>query len=180
MYLYISWNDIQCTFNKSRTLYLTSRNWYNCKNQYANLDNSNTAMQIPFMWLNRIEQGWLWDKVAEWLRHWTANPMGSSHMGLNPILIGSFPVHLTSSSSNQMQNPWDMHCRRFQFICRKLSTRKSGIWNNWEFLNQSKKLLNGLIVLSSWKRRFHWIPATLILQDIQYRKSYGFALTQGT
>ena len=30
------------------------------------------------------------DKVAEWLRRWTANPMGSARVGSNPILVESF------------------------------------------------------------------------------------------
>ena len=30
------------------------------------------------------------DEVAEWLRRWTANPMGSARVGLNPILIVLF------------------------------------------------------------------------------------------
>ena len=30
------------------------------------------------------------DEVAEWLRRWTANPMGSARVGSNPILVGSF------------------------------------------------------------------------------------------
>ena len=29
----------------------------------------------------------VWDKVAEWLRRWTANPMGSARVGSNPILV---------------------------------------------------------------------------------------------
>ena len=30
------------------------------------------------------------DEVAEWLRRWTANPMGSARVGSNPILVGFF------------------------------------------------------------------------------------------
>ena len=30
------------------------------------------------------------DEVAEWLRRWTANPMGSARVGSNPILVGYF------------------------------------------------------------------------------------------
>ncbi len=34
-------------------------------------------------------QGWeVHDEVAEWLRRWTANPMGSARVGSNPILVG--------------------------------------------------------------------------------------------
>ena len=29
------------------------------------------------------------DEVAEWLRRWTANPMGSARVGSNPILVGT-------------------------------------------------------------------------------------------
>ena len=30
------------------------------------------------------------DEVAEWLRRWTANPMGSARVGSNPILVVLF------------------------------------------------------------------------------------------
>ena len=30
------------------------------------------------------------DEVAEWLRRWTANPMGSARVGSNPILVDDF------------------------------------------------------------------------------------------
>ena len=30
------------------------------------------------------------DEVAEWLRRWTANPLGSARVGSNPILVGNF------------------------------------------------------------------------------------------
>ena len=30
------------------------------------------------------------DEVAEWLRRWTANPMGSARVGSNPILVVFF------------------------------------------------------------------------------------------
>ena len=33
------------------------------------------------------------DEVAEWLRRWTANPMGSARVGSNPILVDNFDLH---------------------------------------------------------------------------------------
>ena len=30
--------------------------------------------------------------MAEWLRRWTANPMGSARVGSNPILVGNIFV----------------------------------------------------------------------------------------
>ena len=30
------------------------------------------------------------DEVAEWLRRWTANPLGSASVGSNPILVDEF------------------------------------------------------------------------------------------
>ena len=30
------------------------------------------------------------DEVAEWLRRWTANPLGSARVGSNPILVDEF------------------------------------------------------------------------------------------
>ena len=32
------------------------------------------------------------DEVAEWLRRWTANPMGSARVGSNPILVVIFTI----------------------------------------------------------------------------------------
>ena len=32
------------------------------------------------------------DEVAEWLRRWTANPMGSARVGSNPILVEIFAI----------------------------------------------------------------------------------------
>ena len=29
------------------------------------------------------------DEVAEWLRRWTANPLGSARVGSNPILVAT-------------------------------------------------------------------------------------------
>ena len=47
-----------------------------------------------------LPANWLWkilsytteqvDEVAEWLRRWTANPMGSARVGSNPILVDNF------------------------------------------------------------------------------------------
>ena len=41
------------------------------------------------------------DEVAEWLRRWTANPLGSARVGSNPILVDDFeslkPTHPKSN-----------------------------------------------------------------------------------
>ena len=34
------------------------------------------------------------DEVAEWLRRWTANPLGSARVGSNPILVVIFYTHI--------------------------------------------------------------------------------------
>ena len=39
------------------------------------------------------------DKVAEWLRRWTANPMCSARVGSNPILVEAF-CEISSSMKN--------------------------------------------------------------------------------
>ena len=33
---------------------------------------------------------WIVDEVAEWLRRWTANPLGSARVGSNPIFVDNF------------------------------------------------------------------------------------------
>jgi hypothetical protein len=35
-----------------------------------------------------------YDEVAEWLRRWTANPMGSARVGSNPIFVDIFSLHM--------------------------------------------------------------------------------------
>ena len=37
-------------------------------------------------WMTPLAQ----DEVAEWLRRWTANPLGSARVGSNPILVDAF------------------------------------------------------------------------------------------
>ena len=45
------------------------------------------------------------DEVAEWLRRWTANPMGSARVGSNPILVG-IPFILAFSLFAYLFHPW--------------------------------------------------------------------------
>ena len=40
--------------------------------------------------INRPADRYNNDEVAEWLRRWTANPMGSARVGSNPILVVCF------------------------------------------------------------------------------------------
>ena len=43
------------------------------------------------------------DEVAEWLRRWTANPLGSARVGSNPIFVVThfFTVHLATWLAQQ-------------------------------------------------------------------------------
>ena len=45
-----------------------------------------TSFMLPSLMLTKVSS----DEVAEWLRRWTANPMGSARVGSNPILVGTF------------------------------------------------------------------------------------------
>ena len=46
-----------------------------------------SAPQIaPYVYITAIRD-WRHDEVAEWLRRWTANPLGSARVGSNPILV---------------------------------------------------------------------------------------------
>ena len=52
----------------------------------------------------------LHDEVAEWLRRWTANPLGSARVGSNPILVdvrfyGVMVSTLDFESSDPSSNP---------------------------------------------------------------------------
>ena len=42
--------------------------------------------QIPGF-KNELTNARTQDEVAEWLRRWTANPLGSARVGSNPILV---------------------------------------------------------------------------------------------
>jgi hypothetical protein len=51
------------------------------------LSNNNiTNVSFTCLILYKLKQ----DEVAEWLRRWTANPLGSARVGSNPILVVSF------------------------------------------------------------------------------------------
>ena len=44
---------------------------------------------VKFYQVSQLWHSWQVDEVAEWLRRWTANPMGSARVGSNPILVGN-------------------------------------------------------------------------------------------
>ena len=45
------------------------------------------------------------DEVAEWLRRWTANPMGSARVGSNPILVVLFSPKTGETFNNNQKFP---------------------------------------------------------------------------
>ena len=52
------------------------------------------------------------DEVAEWLRRWTANPLGSARVGSNPILVVDFVyirVDLHSKFKNRSSFRFSMY-----------------------------------------------------------------------
>ena len=55
----------------------------------------------PFM--NTIHSRY--DEVAEWLRRWTANPMGSARVGSNPILVVNFLEQMIQIASKSFPLP---------------------------------------------------------------------------
>ena len=44
------------------------------------------------------------DEVAEWLRRWTANPLGSPRVGSNPILVDYMFLHTDWGRITQMKS----------------------------------------------------------------------------
>ena len=44
------------------------------------------------------------DEVAEWLRRWTANPLGSARVGSNPILVVSILLHSVAEETFFKEN----------------------------------------------------------------------------
>ena len=56
------------------------------------------------------------DEVAEWLRRWTANPMGSARVGSNPILVVLFIKSSLSEAKDlgfaalKCEAAWKSHC----------------------------------------------------------------------
>ncbi len=83
--------------------------------------------------------------MAEWLRRWTANPMGSVRVSSNLILVGVFSHHevfpikkflqtwmLTFNHQFYLQERWRCHSKRHreEFIWKTLSWRLS--WTGFE------------------------------------------------
>ena len=61
---------------------------------YAITGLTSAAVVCPCMFHVHIDNQFSWcqvwssqDEVAEWLRRWTANPLGSARVGSNPILV---------------------------------------------------------------------------------------------
>ena len=50
---------------------------------YCSLSNGKVGLELAMTQRQRAV-------VAEWLRRWTANPMGSARVGSNPILVEIF------------------------------------------------------------------------------------------
>ena len=48
------------------------------------------------------ESSWTADEVAEWLRRWTANPLRSTCVGSNPILVVIFAVVRSHEPRNEI------------------------------------------------------------------------------
>ena len=78
--------------------------------QYQNQDGSfyhfskharNCVTRIAFNSYDNEILSFAQDEVAEWLRRWTANPLGSARVGSNPILVDDFeslkPTHPKSN-----------------------------------------------------------------------------------
>ena len=65
-----------------------------------------------------FEQLFQQDEVAEWLRRWTANPLGSARVGSNPILVVYFLIVSTCT---------DMHIQGN----RKISGQTAKILTSW-------------------------------------------------
>ena len=54
------------------------------------------------------------DEVAEWLRRWTANPLGSARVGSNPILVDDFE---SLKPSHPNSNPCKTHTSKTLYCC---------------------------------------------------------------
>ena len=57
--------------------------------------------KLPQKIVQSLTQPCAQDEVAEWLRRWTANPLGSARVGSNPILVEGFKSKLHGSTVQQ-------------------------------------------------------------------------------
>ena len=48
------------------------------------------------------------DEVAEWLRRWTANPLGSPRVGSNPILVDIYFIEFQKSPPSLLNKCFDL------------------------------------------------------------------------
>ena len=61
------------------------------------------------------------DEVAEWLRRWTANPMGSARVGSNPILVEAFLDFFVILNTLVVNYRWLLHRRTY---CQQILEKK--------------------------------------------------------
>ena len=65
--------------------------------------------------------------MAEWLRRWTANPMGSARVGSNPILVGKFLEKFEKLFIGQLIISSDTHMPPWRnWLARSAVNRKVG------------------------------------------------------
>ena len=57
--------------------------------------NTHTHTHITLRNYDTLAKCWRdpYDEVAEWLRRWTANPLGSARVGSNPIFVELFSYY---------------------------------------------------------------------------------------
>lgn len=59
---------------------------------------------LRFMVMSYVDTTSKLDEVAEWLRRWTANPLGSARVGSNPILVVSILLHSVAEETFFKEN----------------------------------------------------------------------------
>ena len=65
--------------------------------------------------------------MAEWLRRWTANPMGSARVGSNPILVGNFSKVFSKLFVGQLLISYVTHMPPWRnWLARSAVNRKVG------------------------------------------------------
>ena len=74
----------------SRTRSANPTTWLNDHRSKGALDRSDQKIVSAHQECIENWRAFWHDEVAEWLRRWTANPLGSARVGSNPILVEIF------------------------------------------------------------------------------------------
>ena len=97
------------------------------------------------------------DELAEWLRRWTANPLGSARMGSNPIFVAPpqwFYGVMVSTLDFESSDP-SSNLGRTWILEHRAAIYSKGLEDSISFIENIKIVLSIIIKISALERSHH-------------------------